>query len=95
MDSVSIELAKSIVVNFYGNHAFEPFSPSSEPWYEVSRIGVNMIWKLLPSLCAIAKVPRLTNHSIRTTSIRAMRRGGFDGQQVSFVSGHKSLKKFG
>lgn len=53
---------------------------------------MNTIGKLLPSLCAVAKVPRLTNHSIRTTSIRAMRRGGFDGQQVSFVSGHKNLK---
>ena len=69
----------------------------SEPWYENSRIGVNTIGDLLPSLCEIAKVPRLTNHSIRTTSIRAMRRSGFDDNQVCFVSGHKdpeSLKNY-
>ena len=51
-----------------------------------------MIGKLLPRLCKIAQVPVLTNHSIRTTSIRAMRRGGFDRNQVAFVSGHKDPK---
>ena len=71
---------------------FKKLILSSIPWYENSRIGVNMIGKLLPSLCAIAKVPRLTNHSIRTSSIRAMRRGGFDLGDVAFVSGHKNLK---
>ena len=51
-----------------------------------------MIGKLLPRLCKIANVPVLTNHSIRTSSIRAMRRGGFDRNQVAFVSGHKDPK---
>ena len=51
-----------------------------------------MIGDLLPRLCEIAKVPRLTNHSIRTSSIRAMRRAGFDDNQTSSVSGHKDPK---
>ena len=51
-----------------------------------------MIGKLLPRLCKIAKVPVLTNHSIRTSSIRAMRRGGYDRNQVAMVSGHKDPK---
>ena len=36
-------------------------------------------------------MPRLTNNSIRPTSIRAMRRGGFERNDVAFVSGHKNL----
>ena len=50
-----------------------------------------MIGKLLPNLCKVANVPVLTNHSIRPTSIRAMRRGGFERSDVAFVSGHKSI----
>ena len=63
----------------------------SVPWYEDKRIGKNMIGKVLPALCEVAQVPRLTNHSIRPTSIRAMRRGGFERSDIAFVSGHKSL----
>ena len=50
-----------------------------------------MIGKILPAMCEVANVPRLTNHSIRPTSIRAMRRGGFERSDIAFVSGHKSL----
>ena len=50
-----------------------------------------MIGKLLPKLCMIANVPVLTNHSIRPTSIRAMRRGGFERSDIQFISGHKSV----
>ena len=63
----------------------------SIPWYVNARIGKNMIGKLLPSLCEITQVPVLTNHSIRTSAIRAMTRGGFESRQVAFISGHKSL----
>ena len=47
---------------------------------------------MLPGLCKIANVPIMTNHSIRPTSIRAMKRGGFEDRQVQFVSGHKSVQ---
>ena len=50
-----------------------------------------MIGKILPALCKVANVPRLTNHSIRPTSIRAMRRAGFERSDIAFVSGHKSI----
>ena len=63
----------------------------SNPWYEDKRIGKNMIGKILPAMCEVANVPRLTNHSIRPTSIRAMRRGGFERSDIAFISGHKSL----
>ena len=61
----------------------------SIPWFTEKRIGKNSIGNLLPALCEVANVPRLTNNSIRPTSIRAMRRGGFDRNVVAFVSGHK------
>ena len=64
---------------------------SSVPWFENKRIGKGNIGKLLPGLCKIANVPILTNHSIRPTSVRAMKRGGFDYGQVAFISGHKSI----
>ena len=63
----------------------------SDPWYEDKRIGKNTIGNILPDLCEVANVPRLTNHSIRPTSIRAMRRGGFERSDIQFVSGHKSV----
>ena len=66
-------------------------SISSVPWFENKRIGKGNIGKLLPGLCKIADVPILTNHSIRPTSVRAMKRGGFDYGQVAFISGHKSI----
>ena len=50
-----------------------------------------MIGKLLPSLCRIANVPVLTNHSVRPTSVRAMRRAGFERSDIQFISGHKSV----
>ena len=60
-------------------------------WYENSRIGKNQIGKILPALCKVANVPRMTNASVRPTSIRAMRRAGFERTDVAFVSGHKSI----
>ena len=62
----------------------------SIPWFTEKRIGRNSIGNILPALCEIANVPRLTNNSIRPTSIRAMSRGGFDRNSVAFISGHKN-----
>jgi hypothetical protein len=45
----------------------------------------------LPELCQTVGVPVLGNHSIRSSSIRALKRANFEDRDVATLSGHKNL----
>ena len=56
--------------------------------YEAHKVGVNLIKNMLPDLTETLDLPRLTNGSIRTSAIRAMKRSGFEDREVMKISGH-------
>jgi hypothetical protein len=60
-------------------------------WFTKAKIGKNKVGKLLPLLCQTVGVSVLGNHSIRASSIRALKRANFEDRVVATLSGHKNL----
>jgi len=53
-------------------------------------VGKNDISAMLPSLCQAVEKPKCTNHQIRVTAIKALRRAGYDWHTISKITGHKN-----
>ena len=47
---------------------------------------------MMPILCTCLGTKVYTNHSIRGTGIRLLKKAGFDDRVISKVSGHKSVQ---
>ena len=71
---------------------FNIHSPSSTVYFENSKVGVTFVAAMMPKLCEALKLPRrFTNCSIRTTTIRTLKRAGHEDRAIMNVSGHKSV----
>ena len=65
---------------------FDIHKKSAKIWFANSNVGKNTISDLLPNLCKILELPLLTNHCIRATGIRALKRCNFEDRKVSLTS---------
>ena len=66
---------------------------TKETWFMRSPLGHTIIRDMIPRLCKAAGVERRhTNHSMRATSIYALKRAGFEDRVVCELTGHKNPK---
>ena len=61
---------------------FDIHLASTNVWFANANIGKNKVSTILPSLCGILGIPSLTNHCIRATGIRALKRAQFEDRKV-------------
>ncbi len=71
-----------------------PLAKPSNPhvWYSCQPIGLGMLSKVIAKLCnAASMVCHYSNHSLRSTAATQMYDQNMDEQQISEVTGHKSV----
>lgn len=72
---------------------FDLHDPSTITLFEPkAKLGVNTLAQTMPQLCTILGLPRMTNHSLRATSITRMKRFGLEDRAIMRVSGHKRIE---
>ena len=54
------------------------------------KVGRNMVYGMLPQLCAAVGRPRQTNHCVRATAVMYMRRAGLEWETIIKITGHSS-----
>ena len=54
-----------------------------------SKVGINTVRDMMPTLSKMFGPKRFTNNSIRATAIRSMKRGGASDREITTVSGHR------
>lgn len=59
--------------------------------FEVTHLGENKIGTLMKTLCELVGEAVMTNHSIRSTCIKVLKRLGFEDRAIMKLTGHKSL----
>lgn len=68
------------------------FDMRESHWYVNMAIGKNPIGAFLPTLTESLGINRYTNHCLRTTSIVALDRAGFDARDIIKIIGHKKVE---
>ena len=63
-------------------------------WYMVTAMGVNYLGNLLPDACEKAGIPRRTNHGVRATAIKRMRKQHVPDDKGIQITGHKSVNSY-
>ena len=66
----------------------------SNVWYMVTAMGVNYLGNLLPDACEKAGIPRRTNHGVRATAIKRMRKQNVPDDKGIQITGHKSVNSY-
>lgn len=65
-------------------------SYSSLVWFEKHPCGKHKIEEFLKTICKLAGVDQLSNHSLRSTGIQALHRDGFSVHDICRMTGHKN-----
>ena len=72
------------------------FSDPSEPWFENTRLGVNSIQNLMKEMKTRAlkqsSEKKLTNHSVRKTSVQRLKDQNLDDSTTIAITGHKRVE---
>lgn len=70
---------------------FDILDPANKVLYHQNLpVGINTIATMLPNLSQAAGVDRVTNHQVRPTVIKNLRRSGFAASDIMKLSGHSS-----
>ena len=68
------------------------FKHVNNDWYKESLVGINTIAGFMKSISKSAGLSYIyTNHSVRGSTINAMKRAGYSLQDITFVSKQKKL----
>ncbi|VDI15478.1 Hypothetical predicted protein [Mytilus galloprovincialis] len=59
-------------------------------WYYARPMGENTLANLMPMAAKEAGMDRKTNHSVRKTTIKTLRKAGVPRDKIKHISGHKS-----
>lgn len=59
--------------------------------YDNIKVGKNPLGNTLPSVTKALGLPKFTNHSLRGTGIRLLKRMGYGDRDIAKISGHKRL----
>ncbi len=59
--------------------------------FEPSKVGENLIAKMLPTICKTLNLRHFTNHSVRTTGIQMLKKSGYSDRAIMKLSGHKAI----
>jgi len=71
--------------------AHPSFKPSMETWFMKAALGHNLLGQMMARIGESAGLSRrYTNHCLRATCIKQLRKAGFSPQEVCAVSGHKN-----
>jgi hypothetical protein len=57
---------------------FSLHDPKTTTYYEKSKVGINVVGKMMPKLSVAVGVPRFTNNTIRPSAIRRLKRAGYE-----------------
>lgn len=60
-------------------------------WYREVALGKNKIGAFMPEACALAGITRHTNHGVRRTAIKRMRKSGIPDDKIIKITGHRSV----
>ena len=61
-------------------------------WYSYQPLGVGTLSKVIAKLCNAARMyGKYSNHSLRSTAVICMNDENIDEQQITEVTGHKSV----
>ena len=71
--------------------SFDISNPSAV-LFENTKIGQNTVGEVMPLLTKLLQLPHATNHMLRSTGIRRLRRADYGDRQIAQVSGHRDLK---
>ena len=69
-------------------------NPQSNVWYKRQAMGPSTLGSIMKNMASEAKIPkkRITNHSVRKTSISTLKHSNFDPLNIAQLSGHRNLK---
>ena len=66
-------------------------SPKINCYFETGKVGSTHVGKIMPTLSSILGIPRITNNQVRPTSIRKMKRAGFEDRIIMELTGHRQM----
>ena len=70
---------------------FKINSEKTTCYFETGKVGSTHVGKFMPTLSSILGIPRITNNQIRPTSIRKLKRAGFEDRVIMELSGHRQI----
>ena len=62
------------------------------PWFYNGAMGPNTLGNLLPKACEMAGIERKTNHAVRHTCVRRLRKDQIPDDKIAQITGHKDLR---
>ena len=72
------------------------FQAYREVWYATTPVGVNTINNYMKSMANAAGLDgtgkRLTNHSVRKTTVRKLQKQGIPNSDIAAITGHCSVQ---
>jgi hypothetical protein len=60
-------------------------------WYYPRSMGHNYIGKLMPMAAQDAGIDKKTNHSVRKSTVKSLRKSGVPNHKIMQITGHRSL----
>ena len=71
---------------------FDLNNPGTMCLFEANKkIGPKTVQNMMPTVCEIIQEPHQTNHQIRVSVIRALKRAGYSYAEISKITGHRNI----